>query len=169
MATANPYQTPGAAVADAGGETQPVKVFAVAGRIGRARYIAYGVGFYVLFAMVVGGLAALLGDVGMILLAVAWLGLVVIGFMLTIQRCHDFDTSGWLSLLWLVPLANLIFLFIPGTDGPNRFGAPTPPNTVGVLIGAWLLPVVFILGILAAVAIPAYQDYVKRAGQMQKK
>ena len=46
MATnVNPYQAPGAPVADAG-EVQPVKVFSAAGRIGRARYIAYGLGFY---------------------------------------------------------------------------------------------------------------------------
>lgn len=169
MASANPYQAPGAAVADAGSETQPVKVFSASGRIGRARYIAYGTGFYFLFGAVGGVLAGMLGQVGLVLLALAWIALVVLGFMLTIQRCHDFDTSGWLSLLWLVPLANLIFLFIPGTDGPNRFGAPTPPNGVGVLIGAWLLPVVFVLGIVAAIALPAYQDYVKRAQQQGQK
>jgi uncharacterized membrane protein YhaH (DUF805 family) len=89
--------------------------------------------------------------------------------MLTIQRCHDFNTSGWLALLMVVPLANLIFFFIPGSDGPNRFGAPTPPNSVGVLIAAWLIPVFFVVGILAAITIPAYQDYAKRAGQAQKR
>jgi hypothetical protein len=99
----------------------------------------------------------------------ALVALTIIGFMLTIQRCHDFNATGWLSLLVLVPLANLIFWFIPGTDGPNRFGAPTPPNSVLVLIGAWLIPVVFIGGVLAAVAIPAYQDYVKRAQQKQQR
>jgi hypothetical protein len=96
--------------------------------------------------------------------------LVVIGFMLTIQRCHDFNMSGWLSLLMLVPLANLIFLIIPGTDGPNRFGGPTPPNTIGVLILAWLFPAIAAIGIVAAIALPAYQDYQKRAtGQVQKR
>jgi hypothetical protein len=93
--------------------------------------------------------------------------LMVIAFMLTIQRCHDFNVTGWLSLLMLVPLANLIFLFIPGTDGPNRFGAPTPPNSVGVLIVAWLFPVVAVIGIIAAVSLPAYQDYTKRAQERQ--
>ncbi len=60
---------------------------------------------------------------------------------------------------------NLIFWFIPGTDGPNRFGAKTPPNSVLVLIVVWLFPALFIGGIVAAVAIPAYSDYVKRAQQ----
>lgn len=75
--------------------------------------------------------------------------------MLTIQRCHDFNASGWVSLLVLVPLANLIFMIIPGTRGPNRFGAPTPPNSAGVLVAAWLLPALFVAGIIAAVALPA--------------
>jgi uncharacterized membrane protein YhaH (DUF805 family) len=88
--------------------------------------------------------------------------------MLTIQRCHDFNASGWLSLLILIPLANLIFIIIPGTDGPNDYGGPTPPNSVGVLIVAWLLPVMFFVGIIAAVTLPAYQDYTKRAKEKQQ-
>ncbi|MGH2397035.1 MAG: DUF805 domain-containing protein [bacterium] len=167
MANVNPYQAPGAAVADAGDQVQEVKVFSVSGRIGRARYLAYGVGFYILFGMLGGGLAAVLGAAGVVVMVLAWIALVVIGFMLTVQRCHDFNTTGWLSLLMLVPLANLVFLFIPGTDGPNRFGAPTPPNTAGVLIAAWFFPVLFVLGIVLAVALPAYQDYTKRAQERQ--
>ena len=171
MATnVNPYQAPSAAVADAGDQTQPVKVFSVSGRIGRARYIAYGIGFYILFGIIAAVLTAALGSVGGALMVAAWVALVVIAFMLTIQRCHDFNTSGWLALLMLIPIANLIFLIIPGTDGPNRFGAPTPPNSAGVLIAAWAMPVIMIIGIVAAIALPAYQDYQKRAaGQVQKR
>ncbi len=170
MANVNPYQAPGAAVADAGDQVQEVKVFSVSGRIGRVRYLAYGVGFYILFGFLI-GLSALLGAAGVVVMVLGWIALVVIAFMLTIQRCHDFNASGWLSLLWLIPLVNLMFLFIPGTDGPNRFGGPTPPNTTGVLILAWLFPALFVIGIVAAVALPAYQDYSKRAQerQMQKR
>lgn len=166
----NPYQAPAANVADAGELTQPVNVFSVSGRIGRARYIAYGIGFYFLFGAIGGLLAAVLGPAGMAVWALAWLALMIIAFMLTIQRCHDFNMSGWLSLAMLIPLVNLMFLFIPGTDGPNRFGAPTPPNSVGVLIAAWFFPALVVIGIVAAVALPAYQDYQKRAaGQIQKR
>ena len=167
MASANPYQAPGAAVRDAGDQVQEVKVFSTEGRIGRARYIAYGIGFYFLFG-IIAGVFMTLGTFGTIVAVVAWLGLVVIGFMLTIQRCHDFNTTGWLSLLMLIPLANLIFIIIPGTDGPNNYGGPTPPNGIGVLIVAWLLPVIFIVGIIAAITLPAYQDYQKRAVQKQQ-
>jgi uncharacterized membrane protein YhaH (DUF805 family) len=159
---ANPYDAPKSAVQPDAGETRPVRVFSISGRIGRVRYIAYGIGFYFL----IGILGAIVGfaldeSVGIVLM---WVGLLVIGFMLTIQRCHDFNTSGWLSLLVLLPLINLVFWFIPGTDGPNRYGPPTPPNGVGAIILVCVVPVLLVVGgILAAVAIPAYQDYTHRA------
>lgn len=161
---ANLYGAPKAAVSEEAVETQPVKVFSVSGRIGRVRYIAYGIGFYLLITIVGTVLAAVLGQAGVIALVLMWVALLAIGLMLTIQRSHDFNTTGWLSLLMLVPLANLVFWFIPGTDGPNRYGPPTPPNGAGVIVVVCVVPVIFIFGgILAAIAIPAYQDYTHRA------
>jgi len=148
----NPYRPPAATLADVGDATQPVRVLSVSGRIGRARYVAYGLGFYVFSSLIGGVLVVLFGQFGLTVTVLAWSALAVIGFMLTIQRCHDLDRSGWLSLLVLVPLVNLMFLIIPGTDGPNRFGPPTPPNRVGVLIAAWLLPALVVVGIAAAIA-----------------
>ena len=149
-------------MADAGDAMQPVRLFSASGRIGRARYIAYGFGLCLLsmLAGVVG--ARLFGEVGAVLATAAWVAMAVLGVMLTIQRCHDFNVTGWLALLIVVPLANLVFLFIPGTDGPNRFGAPTPPNSVGVLVVAWLIPGIVIAGMIAAIALPAYQAYLQR-------
>lgn len=157
----NPYATPRAAVADAAtNEVQPVKVFSVSGRIGRARYIAYGIGMYILVGGIGAGLNAAVGKPAALLAGVAYL---IVGFMLTIQRCHDFNANGWLSLVLLVPLVNLMFWIMPGSEGHNRYGAPTPPNGMGTLIIAWLLPAIFVIGIVAAVALPAYQSYVVRA------
>jgi uncharacterized membrane protein YhaH (DUF805 family) len=157
----NPYAAPKAAVDDAGREAQPVRIFSVSGRIGRARYVVNLIGWNILFGALVGGLTALAGPAATAL----WAGYLILAFMLTIQRCHDFNTTGWLSLLVLVPLLNLLFCFIPGTQGSNRFGAPTPPNGALTLIIAWLLPAIFTIGVVAAIALPAYQDYVKRAQQ----
>ena len=166
----NPYRAPGATVADTGsGATQEVSVFSVSGRIGRARYMAYGLVMYLAVIAVV-MLGALIGGLGLILIVPAYIGAVVLGFMLTIQRAHDFNWSGWACLLLFVPLVQLIFLFVPGTDGENRWGPPTPPNTVPVLIGAWMIPLVFVVGIVAAIALPGYQDYQNRAAEkLQKK
>jgi uncharacterized membrane protein YhaH (DUF805 family) len=41
---------------------------------------------------------------------------------LFVRRIHDAGKSGWFAL---VPVYNIILLFIPGTSGPNRFG-PDP-------------------------------------------
>jgi Tfp pilus assembly protein PilE len=38
---------------------------------------------------------------------------------------------------------------------------------MGVIIAAWIVPIVMIVGILAAIAIPAYQDFVERAQSSQ--
>ena len=148
----NPDRAPAAALADAADASEPVRIFGVSGRIGRVRYFAYGVALYFL----AGVAAAVLMQIHPVLALLPYAAMLVHVFMLTIQRAHDFDVSGWLSLLVLVPLANLIFLFIPGTAGANRFGGPTPPNTAGVLILAWLFPVVGAIGIVAAIAIPYY-------------
>ena len=161
----NPYAKPNAAVAEAGEQYQDVKVFSTSGRIGRVRYIAYGMGMYFLFVILGVLLSLAIGDTGMIVVS---LGIIVLGFMLTIQRCHDFNTTGWLSILMLIPLVNLIFWFIPGTDGPNDYGAKTPPNGGGVVFAVVaVLVVIPVIGILAAIALPAYQDYTKRAKAMQ--
>lgn len=52
---------------------------------------------------------------------------VVIGFGLYIRRLHDINYSGWLCLLFLVPFANLVLLFIvlfkAGTPDNNNYGS----------------------------------------------
>ena len=153
--------------------TQPVQLFSASGRIGRLRYLAYCTAVCLVLAVAGGALAGFvaaflvpsLGPAAFLVVLVPWVAVLVLVFMLTIQRCHDFVASGWMSLLLLIPFAGLIFWFIPGTDGPNRFGLPTPPNGPAVIVGAVAVPIVlvFFVGILAAVAIPAYGDYTQRA------
>ncbi|MBI3562557.1 MAG: DUF805 domain-containing protein [Gammaproteobacteria bacterium] len=178
MAT-NPYNAPRARVADqdAIGE---VKFWSFSGRLGRLRYLAYGTAASVLLVIAIaaiGGIAAVLGAgmgqsagwLSLLLIIPLYILMIVISFMLGIQRAHDFNSSGWLSLLLLVPLANLIFLFIPGTKGTNNFGPPPPPNSGGVIALAVILPIFFVVGILAAIAIPAYNGYLQRAKMQQSR
>ncbi|MDR2301177.1 MAG: DUF805 domain-containing protein [Deltaproteobacteria bacterium] len=46
----------------------------------------------------------------------------------TARRLHDFNYSGWFTILSLIPYINfltlIIFGCIPGTPGPNNFGYP---------------------------------------------
>ncbi len=174
MENRNPYASPRAKVADAdsGQDYGEIRVFSAQGRLGRVRYIGYMAGITILIGIVGFGLAAVAAAGGQAGVAIAvgvvtYVTIIVVQFLLTIQRAHDFDTTGWLSLLLLVPLVALIFWFIPGSKDENRYGLPPPPNTAGAIALACILPVVFVLGIVAAIAVPAYQDYVERARQAQ--
>jgi len=173
---ANPYAAPRAPVSDvaAAGSTQPVRVWPPDGRIGRLRYLAWSIAGSLVLMLAFGILGAVAGvlNVPSLLMLMPTLGVVayiVFAIVLTIQRCHDLNWSGWLSVLSLVPLVNLVFLFVPGTRGDNRFGAPPVANTLAVKILASLMVVFFLLGIAAAIALPAYQQYVLRAKAAQTK
>lgn len=184
MATSvNPYAAPQAEVdrAAEGDEVEPVRIFSASGRLGRVRYLGYVMAVYLVLMVVVGGLAGLTmgmrggrGDPGALLyvpIVIGYIAMIVMHFLFAIQRLHDFEAPGWWSLLALVPVANLILalvlLFKPGTDGRNKYGGRTPPNGAGVIVLACLLPAVFVLGVVAAIALPAYQGYAKRAQQSQ--
>lgn len=163
------YQAPQSQVGQAGGEEfSTPRIFAVSGRIGRLRYLAYSVGmlmvWFIIFGLAVAVMSAAVPALVLPVVFLSYLFLLIYSFMIAIQRCHDFNTTGWLSLILLIPVASLIFLFIPGTDGPNDYGNKPKPNHAGIIILCLMLPV---LGILAAIAIPAYQGYVQQSQQYQ--
>jgi len=163
----NPYGAPRSETISGVEDDMPqeVKILSVSGRVGRVRYIVYTIGLSVLL-MAVGILLSLV-TAGMAIFP-AYIAILVLQFMLTIQRCHDFNASGWLSILVLVPLVGLLFWFVPGTDGSNRWGSKTVPNSTPVVVGAWICVLIIPLsGILAAIAIPQYQKYVERAKAVQ--
>lgn len=162
----NPYSAPNAPVSDMQNDEGfgDLKIFTSNGRLGRLRYILYLLGI-----SLVGGILAILlfmiPFVGPFLGGAVYIGLIVVSVLLTIQRCHDFDKTGWLTLLLLVPLVSLIFYFIPGTKGSNQYGLLPPPNSTAIKIGAFILIAFFAIGIVAAIlGMPAYQQYLMKAG-----
>lgn len=184
MSTSNPYQAPNANVVTASNEPYQPKIFTAQGRIGRLRYLAYGLLSYLVLIPVfmLIGLAAgfsggdpeagmgVLGGIGILIGVIAYIFLVVYAFMLAKRRFNDLGQSGWLSLLFIIPLVNMIvglfLIFAPGKPVTNQYGQPPAKNPVWVVICGLLFPIAMI-GILAAVAIPAYQDYVERAQQFE--
>ncbi|MDA7087720.1 DUF805 domain-containing protein [Pseudomonas sp. SA3-5] len=166
-----PYATPLATVAEALPEFGELEVFSIEGRIGRLRYLAWSL-MLLLGALALFGLAsigmAISPLVGVILMALVGIGIVVVSVQISVQRLHDIGWSGWLWLLNMVPIVGgvfaLVILVIPGTTGANRYGPPAPPNSRAVKVLALLWLLVPVLGILAAITLPAYQDYLNRAG-----
>ena len=160
----NPYSTPAAAISDIQSDDGfgDLKIFTANGRIGRIRYIMYTIGITLVGAFLA-GLMMLIPVAGPFLMGAVYIAIFVISIFLTIQRSHDFNVTGWLSLVMLIPLVSLIFYFIPGTKGSNKYGLQPPPNSKAMTVAALLLLAVFVIGILAAIALPAYQDYVTRA------
>lgn len=172
MDTTSPYATPKAEILTDQQEYGAINILSAKGRIGRLRYITYTIGVTLLCYLFMGALMGLAAatmskDTLSVLMApISLLGfgtMFIIGILLTIQRCHDCNMSGWLSLSLLVPLVTLIFWFLPGTEGANKYGPPPPPNRGGVMLVVMIFILIVVLGILAAIAIPAYQDYVARA------
>lgn len=133
------------------------KIFSLRGRLGRAQYIAYSLGAVVgaFFFMFLAGLGLMLsGQLGRLLYIVIsvllFYGLLPIYFtILTIKRAHDFNAGGWLALLLLVPVVNLLFWFVPGTRGENAYGAAPQAASTGIKLIAATLPVLLVLAFLA--------------------
>lgn len=176
MVDENPYNAPQAALEGGVAELYQPTIFSFNGRIGRLRYLAYGIGVNMLLMLimlpVVSGMAFVMsGDglsmFGIVLIATFYIASILISVMFGKRRLNDLDRSGWWFLLFIVPIVNLILaiylLFFPGTDGSNNFGSAPASNSLGVKILAWILPVTFIVGIAAAIAIPAYQQYMMMA------
>jgi uncharacterized membrane protein YhaH (DUF805 family) len=176
MSNENPFETPQSELSTddvlAFDETSP---FSPKGRFGRAHYIAYIFGLYLAMGLLVGlvaGISATAGGEGagaiisMIVMGIGYIAIFIFGVIFMIRRLHDINWSGWFSILAFIPIVNIIItipaLFFRGTKGSNKFGPPRKRGRATV-IAALLFLVVFVGGILAAVAIPAYQDYVQRA------
>jgi uncharacterized membrane protein YhaH (DUF805 family) len=133
-------------------------LFSMRGRIGRARWVLYGIAAIcgAFLVMVLAGYALhLSGSLGrmlyQILFTLLYFCALPIFFMqLTVRRAHDFNVEGWLALLLLVPLLNLIFCFIPGTRGENTYGPELEPESTVTKVTAVVVPLLFIGAFLAA-------------------
>ena len=168
----NRYSPPAAAVADvalASDGYQAVRLWPPSGRIGRLRFLAYSLALYLLVilgSMLLGVVAASLArgaDTAVVVGLISIVAYGVVGMVLLVQRSHDMNLSGWWSLAAFIPFVGLLWVFKGGTPGANRWGAPPPPNGLVVRIAGLALPILFVVGVVAAIALPAYQQYTIRA------
>jgi uncharacterized membrane protein YhaH (DUF805 family) len=171
----NPYSASSVAMTDmSGDDTYEPSLFSFSGRIGRVRYLAYTMSFFLIVSLAMGVLVAILTAANPAYRAVAaylpllsYIPIIVYTVIAAKRRLNDLDQSGWLSLIILIPLVNFLFglylIIARGSEGNNSHGPVPSPNTAATILGALILPLVAIIGILAAVAIPAYQTYAQKS------
>lgn len=160
------------------------------GRFGRLAYLGWMLVFILVFYVIAGigifmfisgsqsaaatdSAYSILSIIAGLVLFIAYVGLLYYNFVAAIRRLHDLNKTGWLSLLMLVPFINLFFMIYlalaRGTPGQNDYGMPRQTRGWEKVMG-WLYALVVpiaLIGILTAIAIPAYQNYVHRAQMMQ--
>ncbi|MBB5018531.1 uncharacterized membrane protein YhaH (DUF805 family) [Chitinivorax tropicus] len=168
----NPYQAPNVAVDRQVDETYQPSLFSLRGRIGRIRYLAFQTANYFLVVVPFGVLSGLATSsfgpfLGGLVAVLGWSALVIMSLIVTRRRCHDMGWSGWAALMVFVPLINLLFVFKAGDTGPNQYGPPAEKHSKGTVFVALVFPLIALLGIVAAIAIPAYQNYAKQARHAQ--
>lgn len=153
-------------------------IFNPKGRTNRLGYLAYSMGATFAIMLIFGILGGIIWALGggeeaiPVVILVAYIPMIVVTFIFAIRRFHDIDWSGWWVVATMIPLLNIVFalilLFKGGTAGSNRFG--NPPKPVGALATVFVILffAVFVLGIVAAIAVPAYQDYLNAAQGAQQ-
>ena len=132
-------------------ETTPVAphFFSLSDRVGRVRYFTYILGaltgcgvllilIYIAAYLLPAGLGKLVSVTSYIMIKSVVFPLIV--FVMSIRRLHDFDLSGWWSLLALIPVVPIALVFIPGKKVANRFGPAPAPNPTGLKVAAVILP-----------------------------
>lgn len=123
--------------------------FSLSDRVGRVRCFTYilaaltGCGLllvliYIAAFLMPAGLGKLVSVTSYIMIKSVIFPLVV--FVMSIRRLHDFDLSGWWSLLVLIPLVPIVLVFIPGKKEANRFGPVPAPNPTSLKLVAIVLP-----------------------------
>ena len=136
-------------------ETTPAAphFFSLSDRVGRVRYFTYILGaltacglllilIYIAAYLLPAGLGKLVSVTSYIMIKSVVFPLVV--FVMSIRRLHDFDLSGWWSLLALIPVVPIVLVFIPGKKEANRFGPVPAPNPTGLKVAAVILPCVLV-------------------------
>ena len=111
-------------------------LFSFEGRINRAKYWGVTICAAIAFGIVVGIVGAIFGTsadgtpsgIGMVVALIAFVAYFWVALAIAVKRWHDRNKTGWWILIALVPvIGGLWYLiecgFLPGTAGPNKYGA----------------------------------------------
>lgn len=170
----NVYAAPTAEFTD-NSEFGDTRMFTLSGRIGRVRWLGYSTAASMLTSVLLGVAIALVASQAEVALFLPILNLVftmAIFVIMARRRCHDLGVSPWMMLIGFIPLVNLYFIYLMlfkrGDDGANEYGPPPRPNDRAAILLAWLVPGIMVIGVVAAIALPAYQGYTMKAKAAQQ-
>ncbi len=127
--------------------------------IRRLPYFFASMGIYVVLLFVDSPPEEEMSTLSAILALVGLAGIFVLG----VQRFRNQGASGWWVLGFLVPFLNL-YVGLRALAYPEGYAVDQKLDRAGKIICVVYLGV-FVLGIIAAIALPAYQSYVEAAGQ----
>lgn len=111
-------------------------LFGISGRSGRLEYFLHTIIDVVFIGVMIFTIIALQEYLGISVnetaLGISILAIILFGaaveFCAVVRRFHDMNMSGWMMLLSLIPIANIIIglmlLFKGGDEGDNNYGAP---------------------------------------------
>ena len=126
------------------------QLFSLNGRIGRLRFFAYAFGTSYLGMIVIAIILDGYGTSGGVIGNLFHLPFLALGLIFMVRRLNDLDQTGWLSLLFLIPVINILLvlylLFATGSSEVNKYGAPPYENSMGVKIFAISVPILAVVG-----------------------
>lgn len=136
------------------------RLLSLAGRTNRSQYIIRTLGAAVIAFIVIFLLSLVLSHMGEMGRLIYVIVSVLIFYVIlplyvavqTVRRSHDFNFSGLILVLLLVPIVNLLFWFYPGSRGENKYGPPPPAPSLLEKILACALPVLLIVTFLFTAA-----------------
>ncbi len=105
-----------------------------------------------------------LGGLGFLIISVLYF---YFNLVIQVRRFHDMNHSGWLILLFILPLVNIFVFFYlllgSGTQGINHYG-PQRISAIWEKILAWFMIVITVLSILGTGSL---MSYMMGAGQLE--
>lgn len=127
-----------------------INVFALPNRLNRTKHFAVvGIYYWLLFIIVfmakenILSMSPILKNLILLCFGIFYF---VTFFLLTIKRLHDFNRSGWLSLLLWIPIIGWIWglcmFLLSGTKGVNKFGPqPSKASKLECIIALLWIPI----------------------------
>jgi len=148
---------------------EDTQLFNTRQRIGRLRYSAYLgliylciILFTFIFSVIVASVdinSNLFNTIEIIFIGLAYLFIFIAVIILNTRRVYDLNQRRWLVWTVFIPIIGIFVMlymfFAPGTQGPNTYGLPPKKNSIAVIIGGLIIPVMMIFSLLVALLSPS--------------